>query len=303
MGNAERRTRPVAITLTAAALTAVSLAGCGSQQSSLFEDGEKVEVGAKSDQPGTSYSPHDGEFNGFDVTVAKEVLAAVDVKSPDFEGVLSQNRARALQNGEVDLMAATYSITETRMAPKEDDGDNLDFVGPYASTKQGVLVRAEDAKRYRNLDDLQGKLVCVWKGTTSATELEKKDYDGIGTSELTDARDCVRELVAKKVDAISTDQLILYGFMDSDPRLKVAPGITFGAYNDYGIAMYKGHREDCEKLKAALLEYVNGNDWDRDFQINLPKVPKADRDEAKPQEGEIESSSCRDKPGSAMTEN
>lgn len=248
MGKPERRSRAIRTRAIVAALAGASLASCASEAPSLFDKG-KIEVGAKSDQPGTSYSPHDGEFNGFDITVAREVLDRVGVKSPDFEGVLSQHRARDLQEGDVQLVAATYSITKERMTPKLEGGDGLDFVGPYASTKQGILVRTADSGRYKIHSDLNGALVCVWQGTTSETELKKKAYSQIRTVTETDARDCVRKLREGLVDAFSTDQLILYGFMEDDPSLTVKRTLTFGPFNDYGIAMAKGHRDDCKKLQ------------------------------------------------------
>ncbi|MGW7094163.1 hypothetical protein [Streptomyces sp. NPDC054874] len=38
---------------------------------------------------------------------------------------------------------------------------------------------------------------------------------------------------------------------------------AFGPISDYGIAMAKGHREDCKKLKQALVDYAQSNDWNR----------------------------------------
>ncbi|MEU7736075.1 hypothetical protein AB0B51_23685, partial [Streptomyces griseus] len=66
--------------------------------------------------------------------------------------------------------------------------------------------------------------------------------------------------------------------------------------------MAKGHREDCKKLQQALMDYAQSNDWDRDFQINLPLVPKKDRDEARPTDDEIERSSCLDRPSNAKVD-
>ncbi|MEU6954254.1 hypothetical protein [Streptomyces sp. NPDC045714] len=66
--------------------------------------------------------------------------------------------------------------------------------------------------------------------------------------------------------------------------------------------MAKGHREDCEKLRKALLDYAQSNDWDRDFQINLPLVPRKDRDGARPTDDEIEGISCLDRPSNAKVD-
>ncbi|MEU2251447.1 transporter substrate-binding domain-containing protein [Streptomyces sp. NPDC019224] len=293
-GAARRR----AVTVTAAATAAVlyvSTTGCDSEPSSILSD--HTEVGAKSDQPGTSYSPHDGEYNGFDITVVGTLMNMLGYDTPRFSGVLSKNRAKLLHDGDVQLVAATFSITPTRMAPKAEDGEDLDFVGPYASTQQGFLIRADD-RSIHTLADLEGKVVCVWKGTTSANELGKPAHDKIVKRTEEDANYCVNALKDKEVDAVSTDQLILYGFMHANPSLKVVPGIKFGEPNDYGIAMAKGHREDCVRLRDKLTQYVRqATSWERDFQNSLPAVPKETRDEAKPTEDEIMALSCVDRPG------
>lgn len=285
------------VALVPAALLTLSLSGCGTE-SILNND---TQLGAKSDQPGTSYSPHDGEFNGLDITIVNALFRDLGYDSPRPSGVLSKNRARVLHDNDVQLIAATFSITPDRMQTKEKGGDGLDFVGPYATTQQGVLVEASNTDIQR-LSDLNGKQVCVWEGTTSDTELSGKAYAGIAKRKETDARTCVQALLDGQVDAVSTDQLILYGFMDRYPSLKVVPQIKFGEPNDYGIAMAKGHREDCEKLRDALKHYVSGPDWDRDVENNLPGLPKADRDEAHPTENEISSLSCVDEPANSSTD-
>ncbi|MFJ8043866.1 transporter substrate-binding domain-containing protein [Kitasatospora sp. NPDC096147] len=293
------RARAVRVSAVAVAVV-LAAAGCGTDEPpSLFAKGEQVLVGAKNDQPGTGFEVHAGEFAGLDITVAREVLNRVGSEPPDFTGVLSKDRAPKLQKGKLDLVAATFSITAQRMKPLSEGGDGLDFVGPYASGQQGMLIRAADRDRYKRLEDLNGALVCVWRSTTSATELDKPAYQQIRKAEMEDAKTCVDALKRGDVDAVSTDQLILYGFMHADPSLLVPVGIGFGALNDYGIAFAKGHRKDCELAKAALKAYIEGNDWDRDFQLNLPDVPTDKRNEAHPTSDEIDALSCRDSPQGA----
>ncbi|MFD6988066.1 transporter substrate-binding domain-containing protein [Streptomyces sp. NPDC059943] len=284
--------------LVPAGILALSLSGCTTTETILNND---TQLGAKSDQPGTSYSPHDGEYNGLDITVVNALFRDLGLESPHPSGVLSRDRARALRDKDVDLVAATFSITPKRMQTREEGGEGLDFVGPYASTQQGFLVRKENDD-IRRLVDLNGKHVCVWAGTTSANELQSKAYDGISKRTETDAQSCVAALLNDEVDAVSTDQLILYGFMDRYPSLKVIPQIKFGEPNDYGIAMVKGHRADCKKLRDALKRYVNGPDWDRDVENNLPRLPKTERDEAHPTTAEISALSCVDEPANGSTD-
>ncbi|MFE7548322.1 transporter substrate-binding domain-containing protein [Streptomyces gardneri] len=299
--------RPAAPWLGALAVLTALATACTTAASEppLLATGKKIRVGAKGDQPGTGYEPHDGEFEGFDITMTREVLGKLGVDGDDvkFDGVLSKNRETSLQNGDFDLVAATYSITLNRTLPISEGGAGLDFVGPYASTLQGVLVQAADKDRYRHVSDLDGRNVCVWEGTTSLAELSKPAYHLVKLTVLTDATACVNTLEEGNVDAVSTDQLILYGFMGAHPKLTVAPGIAFGVPNEYGIAMYRtpAHRKECERLREALKDYVTGNDWDHDFESNLPLVPPAARNEAKPTTTDIDALSCRERPGNAKT--
>ncbi|MEV0372254.1 transporter substrate-binding domain-containing protein [Streptomyces sp. NPDC050636] len=280
------RTLPAAALL---ALGAVTATACGaSEPPSLFADG-KVSVGAKNDQPGTGVV-RTYKFSGFDITVAKQLLKDVGAE-PDFGIVPSEDRSTVLTKKSKDLVVATFSITVDRMK-------TLDFVGPYASTYQGVMVRRND-DRIRKPGDLSGKHVCTWPGTTSATTLQGPAYDGIDVYEAPDASMCIKDLKDEVADAVSTDQMILYGFTQENPDLKVVPRITFGSANHYGVAMNKGHRADCRRLRDALRDYLTDNTWSADFSTSLPSIPKANANwetDYKPRVETIDALSCRDRP-------
>ncbi|WP_157878390.1 transporter substrate-binding domain-containing protein [Streptomyces chattanoogensis] len=284
---ARRRATLLAAVLALGALTASACAD--DQPPSLFADG-KVLVGTKNDQPGTAVV-RNYKFSGFDTTVARQVLKAVGAKA-DFGIVPSEDRRAVLTDKTKDLVVATYSITVDRMKA-------LDFAGPYATTYQGLMVRRND-NRIKKPDDVNGKRVCTWPGTTSATTLEGPQYDRIAVYEQPDASTCINDLKVKKTaDAVSTDQMILYGFTQENPDLKVVPDITYGSANQYGIAMAKGHRQDCLKLRDALREYIGDNTWSQDFATSLPSIPKADatwETDFKPRIETVDSLSCRDRP-------
>ncbi|WP_051877524.1 transporter substrate-binding domain-containing protein [Streptomyces natalensis] len=273
------------------ALLALSATACGADQPpSLFADGT-VQVGTKNDQPGTAVV-RNYKFSGFDTAVARQVLKAVDAK-PDFGIVPSEDRRAVLTDKTKDLVVATYSITVDRMK-------DLDFVGPYATTYEGLMVRKRD-NRIKKPDDVNGKRVCTWPGTTAANTLESPRYNRIQVYEAPDASTCINDLKVKKTaDAVSIDQMILYGFTQENPDLKVVPDITYGSANQYGIAMAKGHRQDCLKLRDALRNYLGDNAWSQDFATSLPSIPKADatwETDFKPRLETVDSLSCRDRPG------
>ncbi|WP_438486475.1 transporter substrate-binding domain-containing protein [Streptomyces sp. S186] len=270
------------------ALAAFTATACGTNAPpSLFAKGQ-VSVGVKSDQPGTSYLDS-YDFRGFDITVARQLLKKLHTE-PNFTAVPSERRTTAVTEGRQDLVIATFSITDQRSR-------DVDFVGPYAITPQGVMVRKDD-HRIRTLADLRGKSVCAWSGTTSGIALQK--IPGLVFSAKNTADGCVSALENHEVDAVSTDTMILHGFTQSKqyPNLKVVPGIDIDSTNRYGIAMQKGHREDCRKLRDALRDYLNSSDWKRDFTTELPAIPQADAHwEAhyKPSADDLDKYSCRDK--------
>ncbi|MCK7627761.1 transporter substrate-binding domain-containing protein [Streptomyces sp. RS10V-4] len=284
-----RRTGTAALlTLTALAATATACGSADSANTSLFASG-RVSVGVKSDQPGTSKLDHYQPL-GFDITLANRLLKKLGAE-PDFGAVPSEDRSTVLTGKKKDLVIATFSITTERMA-------DLDFVGPYATTNQGVMVRKNDP-RITKPADLNGKYVCAWPGTTSADTL-KKMSSSIKVYEAPDASSCIEDLEKRKTaDAVSTDQMILYGFTQEHPDLRVVPHVTLGPLNRYGIAMDKGHRDDCRALLDALRDYLTGSDWSQDFAAALPAIPRADplwESHYKPRVDTLDAYSCRDKP-------
>ena len=71
---------------------------------------------------------------------------------------MSENREPFLQNGTVDLVVATYSITDERQARSSASA------GPYYVTGQELLVRKDDNVDHRARTTLAGKKVCSVTG-------------------------------------------------------------------------------------------------------------------------------------------
>lgn len=255
--------------VTAAAAIALGLAACGSSDSgsgsgssgSASADaptGKKIKIGTKFDQPGLGLKKGT-EMSGFDVDVATYVAKELGSNAGDIEWVqaVSAQRETLLSSGQVDMIVATYSITDKRK-------EQISFAGPYFITGQGLLVAADN-------DTITGKdaltaddVVCSATGSTSIQRI--KDETPAQTKEYDTYSTCVEELKNGQVDAVTTDEAILIGYAAQDPdKLKVV-GEPFSEER-YGIGLAKGD--------DALVEYFNtqltdgAKIWQQIFDNNL----------------------------------
>ncbi|MEU9318894.1 transporter substrate-binding domain-containing protein [Streptomyces sp. NPDC048295] len=275
-------------------LLLAAASGCGSDE---WPATKEVHIGVKADQPGTGYRNGTyGEYTGFDIRIA-HMTAGVLGKKAKFFDVPSDERQTAV--GSDNLVVATFSIIDDRLSGKPT-GPAVDFVGPYAKTLSGILVRTGDDPGIHELSDLEGKRVCTWPGTTSgAIAPEVLPYSDLlphyQKVEGDDAGDCVRRLAENDdVDAVFTDTLLLQGFAQEDPNLEVVKPET-GTFQYYGIALPKGHRDVCEKIKEGLRQYMDSGKWDEDFATNFHSIKN--KGAYKPTAGQVEKFSCQDRVG------
>ncbi|MFI6578449.1 glutamate ABC transporter substrate-binding protein [Nocardiopsis sp. NPDC050513] len=238
----------------AAAAVVLGMSGCavalGDEASVL--DLETITVGVKYDQPGTGLRGPDGELTGFDVDVAHDIAERLGYSPDQVElvGVTSAEREDLLISGEVDIIVATYSITQARKT-------EVTFAGPYYVAQQDLLVRAEDTD-IDDVRDLEGRRLCQGRGSNSARRIT----EGLGIEvEQTDAPsygDCVDALRDGEVDAMSTDNLILAGFLAQSPHAFRLVNNPF-TEEKYGVGLPHGDVRACEAVNKAISEmYQDG---------------------------------------------
>ncbi|MEU7899418.1 glutamate ABC transporter substrate-binding protein [Nonomuraea sp. NPDC049152] len=251
--------------IAAAGVLVGSLAACGGDKtySSVVEkaqDGATVVVGTKWDQPSLGLKKG-AEPEGFDVDVAKAVLKEMnggkDVKIQWKESA-SSNREPFLANGTVDIVFATYSITEARK-------QKVTFGGPYVVAHQDVMVRGNDAAITKP-EDLTGKRICKAAGSNSYKRITDPPPDGkldldATTVDAANYSECVQKLQGSNLDAVTTDDLILAGFA----KQAQASGGNFKVLGQpftdekYGIGLKKGDTKSCEAVNAAVAKvWANG---------------------------------------------
>lgn len=258
--------RPVraALAVSAAALLAVTACGGGSSGASTSggSSGAGLKIGIKFDQPGLGLKQGD-TYTGMDVDVATYVAKKLGTDASKITWVQapSAQRETLISTGQVDLVVATYSITDARK-------QKVSFAGPYFIAGQDLLVRSDETA-VTGPDTLAGKKLCSVKGSTSAQKVKDK-YPEVQLQELGTYSECVAALVAKGVDALTTDDTILAGYAAQAQykgKLKVV-GKTF-SQERYGIGLKMGDTAMCQKVTDAITAMVSDGSWQKAVDANL----------------------------------
>lgn len=257
------------VTAASAAVLAITLTAtaCGSgdkdSDSGSSGGGEKITIGIKIDQPGLGLKTPDGSYSGFDVDVATYVAKELgyDEKNIEFKETKSADRETALSRGDVDFIAATYSITDERK-------QKVDFAGPYLLAHQDLLIRTDD--EVKDGEDLNGKKLCSVTGSTSAQNVKKDFAPKAQLQQVGGYSECLAALQSGAVDALTTDDSILAGYASQEQykgKFKLA-GLKLSNEN-YGIGVKKGDQEMVDKINAALEKMVQDKSWDKAVQDNF----------------------------------
>jgi glutamate transport system substrate-binding protein len=251
--------------VTAASVLALGLAACGDSgkgSGSAGGSGAKFKVGIKFDQPGLGLK-EGSKYTGFDVDVATYVAKELGHKASDIQWVQapSAQRETLLSTGQVNMVVATYSITDARK-------EKVSFAGPYFVAGQDLLVRSDETA-ITGPETLTGKKLCSVTGSTPAQKIKAK-YPGVQLQEFGTYSECVAALVSKGVDAVTTDNTILAGYASQaqyKDKLKVV-GKPFSEER-YGIGLKKGDKATCEKVNSAIAKMVSSGEWQKAVDANL----------------------------------
>jgi len=278
------RLRKAFAATTAGIAIAAGLAACGDAGSddegrdvdaksdcdSKFEEGSRmaelakagtINVGHKTDQPGVGFQgATDDVPKGFDIEIAKLLIAdlCIDPASDkvNWEETISDNREPYLESGKVDIVLASYSITEDRQKV-------VGQAGPYMVTGQQILVKADSD--VTGIADLKGKEVCSVTGSTSLETVKAKGAKGVGADSYSE---CAEKVLDGTYEAMSTDGTILAGLAaQNEGELKVV-GDEFSTEN-IGVGYGKDHPEMCQWIDDVLTASFEDGSWAEAFELTL----------------------------------
>ncbi|MEU5598761.1 glutamate ABC transporter substrate-binding protein [Streptomyces sp. NPDC020298] len=276
------------VTAASAVVLALAMAAtaCGENKkdkeggSSGSGGGNKITIGIKYDQPGIGQKTPQG-YAGFDVDVATYVAKKLGYSADQIEWKESKSadRETMLKRGDVDFIAASYSITPERQKL-------VDFAGPYLLAHQDVLVRADD-NTIKSPSDLNKKKLCSVTGSTSAQNVHDKLAPKAQLQEYPTYSACLTGLQNKAIDALTTDDSILAGYASQAQfKGKFKLGGLKMTNENYGIGVKKGSDLKA-KINKALESMVSDGSWQKAVDKNFG--PAGYKNEPAPKIGDVKS--------------
>ena len=249
------------------AFSAIGLAGCDSEEPAeepeateteeevvelpagvqAIADTGKLRVGVKADVP--NFGLQDaatGEFSGLEIDLAYALAERMGLSAEDvtFEAVTAKTRGPLLDNGQLDVVIATFTIKPERL-------EQWNFSDPYYQDEVGLLVKKDSG--IESLADLDGKVVGVAQGATSKDAvLAEATAQGITVEFLEFATypEINAALESGRVDAFSVDKSILSGYVTEDSVI-LEDGFS---PQDYGIASKLGTDDLRDFINEMLAE-------------------------------------------------
>ena len=230
----------------------------GTRMKELTESGE-ITIGVKYDQPGIGFKGAADDIPiGFDPEIGKILAASLGIAADGitWKETISDNREPFLESGEVDLVIASYSITDERRAI-------VGQAGPYYITGQQLMVKADSD--IASLDDVEGTEVCSVTGSTSLDNIEAEGATPRGFDTYSE---CVDQVLNGTVDAMTTDGAILLGYVAENPEeLKVV--VDPFSEERYGVGYSPDSPEMCQWISDTIGEAYDSGDWETAFEATL----------------------------------
>ena len=236
----------------------------GTTMAKLKEAGT-VKVGTKFDQPLFGLKNLEGKPEGFDVEIAKLIAGEMGI-APDkieFVEAVSANREPFIQNGQVNIVAATYTINDTRKQV-------VDFAGPYYVAGQDIMVAKGNPEAIGGPEDLAGKKVCSVTGSTPAENI-RTNYPKAELTEFDVYSKCAEALKNGQVQAVTTDNVILLGLISQDEEAFELVGKPF-TKEPYGIGLKKGDTEFRTFINDTLEKIEQDGRWKTAWDATAGKV-------------------------------
>lgn len=219
---------------------------------------KKINIGTNAEFPPFEYMDNDGNVDGFDVALMKEIGKAegFDV---EFTNMEFKSLTASLKTGSLDAVSSGMTITDERK-------QSVDFSDSYFKATQCIVLPKDS--NISSIKELDGKRIAVQEGTTGDLLVTPNaDNQTITNSSTVVKRfkkgsDAVLELKNGGVDAVVIDSNPAKNFakLNSD-TLKYVEDTT--SSEEYGIAVQKGNQELLDQINDGLKKIKENGTYDQ----------------------------------------
>ncbi len=247
---------PAASSAPAASTAASSEAASGSPTLDKIKSAGVLKVGVKVDVPNFGLkNTASGEVEGFEIDLAKRIAKDLlgDETKLETQAVTAKTRGPLLDTGELDLVIATFTITEERKL-------TYNFSQPYYTDAVKLMVKKDSG--ITGLKDLGGKTIGVAQSATSMQAIQAA-ADELGIQIKFDEYPTYPEIKAAldsgRVNCFSVDGSILSGYVDDSTVIldeKYSP-------QEYGIASKLDNKDLAELVDAEVAALKSSGELDQ----------------------------------------
>lgn len=202
-----------------------------------------------------------GRDTGFDAGIAHLLAHYIlggenaDIgNQADMTVMTPDTREPSLENGAVDAVIATYSVTPERL-------NKVDFAGPYYSSGLAIMVKS-DNDSIKSLDDLKGKRVAAQSNSTAIPFIQD-NVEGAQVSTFADNAACMTAVRQGSVDAYVQDQAMLLSAVANEQNKQLKVASQPFTEDLYGIGLPKDQPEAKEFVNKFLKTIEEDGSWKR----------------------------------------
>ena len=231
-----------------------------------IKESGKLVIGLFSDKKPFGYIDENGEYQGYDVYLARRLAEDLGVTLEPVS-LDAPNRIEFLQSFKVDIVLANFTYTEDRAT-------QVDFALPYMKVALGVV--SPDSALINDVEQLNGKTLIVSKGTTAETFFEQ-NYPDVKLAKYDSYTEAYIALLDGRGDALSTDNTEVLAWAIENPGFTV--GIeSLGSLDTINPAVSKGNETLLNWINEEIAKLGEENFFHADYEATLRETYGANAD-------------------------
>ncbi|MGK7912142.1 MAG: transporter substrate-binding domain-containing protein [Synechococcus sp.] len=197
-----------------------------------IENSGALRVGVKVDLPPLAWQDESGEWQGFEIEIARQLAQQLlgDEGAVEFVPLRNQERLDAVIDDRVDMAIAQIGITTARIR-------QVSLTLPYYL--DGTAIVVPESSSLSSSLQLSTEAIAVLKGSTAVATLNtlSSELETVGTESY---RDSVDALETGRVDGVAADASVMTGWVREEAGYRMLTPLLSGS--GLAIALPKGNQ-------------------------------------------------------------